>query len=107
MLQNNQALKSKIDQLWNKFWSGGISNPLTAIEQITYLLFMKRLDKLDQEKQQGAEFSGEDYISRFSGDWIPPEHSDKTEEDQQPFKVDRNSLRWREFKHMPFKRRKM
>ena len=36
MLQNNPELKSKIDQLWNKFWSGGISNPLTAIEQITY-----------------------------------------------------------------------
>ncbi len=36
MLQNNPALKSKIDQLWNKFWAGGIANPLTAIEQITY-----------------------------------------------------------------------
>lgn len=42
MLQNNPELKSKIGQLWDKFWSGGISNPLTAIEQITYLLFMKR-----------------------------------------------------------------
>ena len=47
MLQNNPEIKSKIGQLWNKFWSGGISNPLTAIEQITYLLFMKRLDELD------------------------------------------------------------
>lgn len=36
MLQNNPTLKAKIDQLWNKFWAGGISNPLTAIEQITY-----------------------------------------------------------------------
>ena len=45
MLQSNPELKSKIDQLWQKFWSGGISNPLTAIEQITYLLFMKRLDE--------------------------------------------------------------
>jgi type I restriction enzyme M protein len=45
MLQNNPILKSKIDQLWNKFWAGGISNPLTAIEQITYLLFIKRLDE--------------------------------------------------------------
>jgi len=33
MLQNNSELKSKIDQQWNKFWSCGISNPLTAIEQ--------------------------------------------------------------------------
>ena len=40
MLQNNPALKSKIDQLWNKFWAGGIANPLTAIEQITYLLLL-------------------------------------------------------------------
>ena len=46
MLQNNPELKSKINQLWDKFWSGGIANPLTAIEQITYLLFMKRLDEL-------------------------------------------------------------
>ena len=46
MLQNNPELKSKINQPWNKFWTGGISNPLTAIEQITYLLFMKRLDEL-------------------------------------------------------------
>ena len=40
MLLNNPVLNSKIQQLWDKFWSGGISNPLTAIEQITYLLFM-------------------------------------------------------------------
>ncbi len=45
MLQNNPILVSKIDELWKKFWSGGISNPLTTIEQITYLLFMKRMGK--------------------------------------------------------------
>ncbi|HEB93337.1 MAG TPA: SAM-dependent DNA methyltransferase [Gammaproteobacteria bacterium] len=100
MLQNNPALKSKIDQLWNKFWAGGISNPLTAIEQITYLLFMKRLDDLDQKQQADAEFTGEDYISRFKGDWVPPEHRDKPPKEQAPFKIDRNSLRWSEFKHM-------
>ena len=73
MLQNNPDLKSKIDQLWNKFWSGGISNPLTAIEQITYLLFMKRLDELDQKKQKDAnEGWTEAYMSKFDGTWIPP-----------------------------------
>jgi len=46
MLQNNSNIKSLIEKLWNNFWSGGISNPLTAIEQITYLIFMKRLDDL-------------------------------------------------------------
>ena len=37
-------LKSKVDRVWNSFWSGGISNPLEVIEQITYLLFIRRLD---------------------------------------------------------------
>ena len=38
-------LKNKVDQLWTAFWSGGIANPLSVIEQITYLLFTKRLDE--------------------------------------------------------------
>lgn len=36
--------RSQIDRIWNAFWTGGISNPLTVIEQVTYLLFIKRLD---------------------------------------------------------------
>ena len=36
-------LKAKINQLWDKFWSGGISDPLVAITQMSYLIFMKRL----------------------------------------------------------------
>jgi len=100
MLQNNPALKSKIGQLWNKFWSGGIANPLTAIEQITYLLFMKRLDDLDLKQQADAEFTGDTFTSRFDGLWIPPEHRDKSKKDQKPFEVDKSSLRWSEFKHM-------
>ena len=39
-------LRSQIDQVWNAFWSGGISNPLEVIEHITYLLFLRRLDDL-------------------------------------------------------------
>ena len=98
MLQNNPELKSKIDQLWNKFWSGGISNPLTAIEQITYLLFMKRLDELDQKRQADAEWTGENYISKFTGTWIPPEYRSQPEPDK--FAIDKRSLRWSEFKRM-------
>lgn len=100
MLQNNPELKSKIDQLWNKFWSGGISNPLTAIEQITYLLFMKRLDELDLKRQSDAKWTGESYTSKFVGKWIPPEHRGKLKKDQKPFEVPRRSLRWSEFKRM-------
>ncbi len=38
--------KSQIDRIWDTMWSGGISNPLSVIEQLTYLLFIKRLDEL-------------------------------------------------------------
>lgn len=63
----NATIKSAINRLWDKFWSGGISNPLTAIEQISYLLFMKRLDELDTKKKHDAEFTGEAYESIFEG----------------------------------------
>ena len=98
MLQNNPELKNRIDQLWNKFWSGGISNPLTAIEQITYLLFMKRLDELDQKRQADAEWTGEKYTSKFEGTWIPPEERNWPVAEQRP--IDKRSLRWSEFKRM-------
>ena len=39
-------VRNQVDQIWNAFWSGGVSNPLSVIEQITYLLFIKRLDDL-------------------------------------------------------------
>lgn len=76
----NQTLKSSIGRLWDKFWSGGISNPLTAIEQISYLLFMKRLDEMDIKKRQDAEFTGEAYKSLFG--------------------EDKDNLRWSHFRQM-------
>jgi len=39
-------IRNQIDRIWDQFWSGGISNPLEVIEQITYLLFLRRLDEL-------------------------------------------------------------
>ena len=42
-------LRSKIDRVWESFWTGGISNPITCIEQMTYLLFIRRLDELHAE----------------------------------------------------------
>ena len=47
-------LRSNIDKVWNAFWTGGLSNPLTVIEQITYLLFIRRLDELQIAKEQQA-----------------------------------------------------
>src|ERR1700726_3666378 len=39
-------IRNQVDAIWNAFWSGGIANPLQVIEQITYLLFLRRLDEL-------------------------------------------------------------
>lgn len=50
----NPSLKSQIDKIWTTFWSGGITNPLTVIEQITYLLFIRRLDELQIRKEDQA-----------------------------------------------------
>lgn len=51
-------LKSKIDRVWDAFWSGGISNPLEVIEQITYLLFIRRLDDLQTVAENKARRLG-------------------------------------------------
>lgn len=92
MLQSNATLKSLIDKLWNNFWSGGISNPLTAIEQITYLIFMKRLDDLEAKRERDAEFTGEKYTSRFSGKYTVPGSKEK---------INKEQLRWSQFKRLP------
>jgi type I restriction enzyme M protein len=50
-------IRNQVDQIWNAFWSGGISNPLEVIEQITYLLFLRRLDELHTlEESKAARF---------------------------------------------------
>lgn len=92
MLQTNPQIKTLIDKLWNNFWSGGISNPLTAIEQITYLIFMKRLDDLETKRERDAEFTGEKYASRFKGEFKIPGSDTK---------VNKNDLRWSVFKYKP------
>ena len=49
-------LKSQVDKIWEAFWTGGISNPLSVIEQFTYLLFVRRLDErqLKEEKRSNT-----------------------------------------------------
>ncbi|MEU3526147.1 class I SAM-dependent DNA methyltransferase [Streptomyces sp. NPDC038707] len=74
-------LKSKVGRVWDAFWSGGISNPLQVMEQITYLLFIKRLDDLQTDKDQAAEFSG-----------VSDPHPFFTEDQQ--------DLRWQNFRTM-------
>lgn len=61
-------LASSIRELWNHFWAGGIANPLTAIEQITYLVFLKRMEDLDRQQAQESERSGRAFNSIYSGE---------------------------------------
>ena len=72
-------LKSKIDSIWDTMWSGGISNPLSVIEQLTYLLFIKRLDELHTLKEHKAAHTG-----------LPIE--------EPVFSADQDKLRWSRFK---------
>jgi len=51
-------LRNQIDRIWDAFWSGGIANPLEVLEQLTYLLFIRRLDELEtleERRSQRAE----------------------------------------------------
>ena len=63
-------VKNKVDALWNIFWTGGITNPLDVIEQITYLMYIKDLSDLDNLRMKEAEMIGEKRESMFSGDFI-------------------------------------
>ncbi len=48
-------LKSKVDQIWEKLWTGGLSNPMDAIEQFSFLLFLKRLDESEDDRERQAK----------------------------------------------------
>jgi type I restriction enzyme M protein len=80
-------LRSQIDAIWNSFWSGGISNPLEVMEQITYLLFLRRLDDLHTLEENKSVRLGKPMERR-----IFPEGNDARGRDY-------NDLRWSRFKH--------
>src|SRR5437762_5255357 len=58
-------LRSKIDSLWDKLWSGGLSNPLDAIEQLSFLLFLKRLDEREQDAERASRLRGKKHQPIF------------------------------------------
>jgi len=81
------TIRTQIDQIWNAFWSGGVSNPLSVIEQLNFLLFIKRLDELHTNEENKAEMLGIEMERR-----IFPEGSDDKGE---PY----DNLRWSRFKN--------
>jgi type I restriction enzyme M protein len=58
-------LKSAIDALWDKLWAGGLSNPLDAIEQLSFLFFLKRLDEREQDQERAAKQRGKKFTPLF------------------------------------------
>ncbi len=60
-------LKSDIDKLWTEFWTGGITNPLTVIEQISFLMFSKLLDVTETTNERKAERTKKPFVGRFKG----------------------------------------
>ncbi|NVD45363.1 type I restriction-modification system subunit M [Qipengyuania atrilutea] len=80
-------IRNQVDQIWNAFWAGGVSNPLSVIEQITYLLFIKRLDDLQTLEENKAANLGIEIERR-----IFPDGSD---EQGRPY----SDLRWSRFKN--------
>ena len=59
-------LRSRIDKLWEEFWTGGIANPLTVIEQITFLMFSRLLDMNETRNERKAALSGGSFPRLFS-----------------------------------------
>jgi len=59
-------LRSKIDKLWLEFWQGGITNPLTVIEQITFLMFIRLLDITESRNEKKAQRTGKPFDRLFT-----------------------------------------
>lgn len=59
--------KSDIDKLWTEFWTGGITNPLTVIEQISFLMFARLLDVMETTGERKAERTKREFHGRFKG----------------------------------------
>lgn len=85
-------IKTQIDNIWDAFWTGGITNSITILEQMTYLFFMKMLDDAQLKKESNAALLGVKVKDPVfgEGNW----HNPETDKD-----VPYNSLRWSVFKN--------
>lgn len=75
------AIKNKVDKIWTDVWAGGITNPLTVIEQLTYLMFIRSLDEKELETEEFERMTGEKMDRIF------------------PESVTGQSMRWSRFKN--------
>lgn len=63
----NSDIKQKVDKIMDELFAGGVNNPMTAIEQISYLMFLKSLTEFDEQQERIAGLSGKKYESVFNG----------------------------------------
>ena len=75
------VIKNKVDKIWTDIWAGGITNPLTVIEQLTYLLFIRSLDEKELENEEIENMTGEKVQKIF------------------PESIAGQSMRWSRFKN--------
>src|SRR6188474_3234355 len=80
-------IRNQVDRVWDAFWSGGIANPLEVIEQITYLLFLRRLDDLQTLEENKAARLKRPIERRIFPEGFDPRG--------RPY----DDLRWSRFKH--------
>ena len=83
-------IRGQIDSIWSDFWTGGVSNPLSVIEQITYLLFIKRLDEMESLEEAKAAGTGAKMERRL----FPKGKDGIGKEGGRPY----SDLRWSRFK---------
>lgn len=83
-------LKNKIDNIWEMFWTGGLTNPLDVIEQMTYLMFIRDLDDADNIRIKESAMLGLPYESMFAGEITVGERS-----------MDGGRLKWSVFRDFP------
>ena len=83
-------LKNKIDGLWQMFWTGGLTNPLDVVEQMTYLMFIRDLDDIDNLRAKESAMLGLSYESIFASEVEIGER-----------KVDGSQLKWSVFHDFP------
>lgn len=82
------ATKNKVDDIWQKMWEGGITNPLEVISQLTYLMFIRSLDEKEFEAERMEALIGVEQKHIFP----------KTYKNAAGIEIDGQELRWSHFK---------
>lgn len=87
-------LKTKVDAIWDTLWTGGISSPITVLEQITYLMFMKLLDDNQLKAEANANILGATLTHKVFGDGVC------LISENPRIETEYRNLRWSVFHHM-------